>query len=60
MTNDLLEAAELACRAYWDGSDKSRLNLRECMTDLRCAVNAELKRRAQEDTTRITKDREHG
>lgn len=57
MVNDLLEAAQLACRAFWDGSDKSKLNLRECMTDLRMAVNAELKRRAQEDTTRLTKDK---
>jgi hypothetical protein len=56
MTNDLLSAADLACRSFWDGSDKSKLNLRECMTDLRVAVAAEKKRRAQEDTTRLTKD----
>jgi len=56
VVNDLLEAAQLACRSYWEGSDKTKLNLRECMTDLRVAVNLELKKRAQEDTTRITKE----
>ena len=56
MTNDLLEAAELACRSYWDGSDRSKINLREAMTDLRVCVNAELKKRAQADTQRLTKD----
>lgn len=59
MTNDLLEAAELACRAFWDGSDKTRLNLRECMTDLRCAVQQEKKRRAQADTTTIINGKEY-
>lgn len=54
-TTDLLEAAELAVRAYFDGSDRSKLNLRECMTDLRCAVHAELKRRSSEITTKIEK-----
>ncbi len=56
-TNDLLEAATLACKAFWDGSDKSRLNLRECMSDLRVCVNAEQKRRAQEETQRL--ERKH-
>lgn len=60
MTNDLLEAAKLACDSYWTGSDKTKLNLRECMADLRSAVNAELKKRAQADTTTITRpDRTH-
>lgn len=59
-TTDLFEAAEIACRAFWDGSDKSKLNLRECMTDLRCAVQAEKKRRAKDETTTINRpDREH-
>lgn len=53
MNTELFEAAELACRAFWDGSDKSRLNLRQCMTDLRVAVHAEQKRRAQQETTAI-------
>jgi hypothetical protein len=56
MISDLLEAAELACRSFWDGSDKSKINLREAMTDLRVCVNAELKKRAQESTQRLTKD----
>ena len=59
-TNDLFEAAELACRAFWGGSDKSKLNLRECMSDLRVCVNAEKKRRAQsETTTLLSPSREH-
>lgn len=59
-TSDLFEAAELACRAFWDGSDKSRLNLRECMTDLKIAVEAEKKRRAQSETaTILSPSREH-
>ena len=55
MTDDLLETASAAVRAYWEGSDKSKLDLRQCMTDLRCAVHAEQKKRAQDETARITK-----
>jgi DNA-binding SARP family transcriptional activator len=64
-TNDLLEAAQLACMAYWDGSDKSKLNLRECMSDLRecmsdlrVCVEAEMKKRAKDATVRLEKSRE--
>lgn len=53
MTNDLLEAADRASRSYWDGSDKSRIILKEAMIDLRVAVNLELKKRAHEDTARL-------
>lgn len=62
MINDLLEAAELACRAHFQGADKSKLVFQECMRDLRACVEAEKKRRAQDETTRITKpkDFEHG
>lgn len=60
MTDDLLAAADAAQRSYWQGSDKSRLNLRQCMTDLRIAVHAEQKRRAQQETTTITRpERDH-
>lgn len=55
MTTDLLEAADLACRAFFNGSDRSRLNLQECMRDLRCCVNEAKKKAAQEDTTVIRK-----
>lgn len=55
MSDHLLECALDAVRAYFEGSDKTKLNLRECMTDLRCAVHQEQKRRAQEDTTKIAK-----
>lgn len=60
MTDDLLTCALAAVRSYWDGSDKSRIDLRQAMTDLRIAAFAEQKRRQQEDTTRLTKDRDHG
>lgn len=56
MTNDLFEAADRAIRSYWDGSDRSKIDLRQAMSDLRVCVHAELKRRAQEDTTRLTKE----
>jgi hypothetical protein len=56
MVNDFLEAAERAVRSFFDGSDRSKINLGEAMRDLRVCVNAELKRRAQEDTTRISKE----
>jgi hypothetical protein len=58
MTNDLLEAAKLACDSYWLGSDKSKLNLRECMSDLRVCVEAEMKKRAKDATVRLEKSRE--
>lgn len=54
-TNDLLEAATLACKSFWEGSDKSKLSLRECMTDLQVAVRLEQQKRAKEDTTRLEK-----
>lgn len=60
MSDDLLECALAAVRSYWDGSDKSKIDLRQAMTDLRVAVHQEQKRRAAEDTTRLTKEREHG
>lgn len=50
---DLLTLADRVVRSYWDGSDKTRINLREAMTDLRSAVNEELNRRAKEATQRI-------
>lgn len=53
MTNDLLEAADRAVRSYWDGSDRSKIILKEAMSDLRVCVHAEMKKRAQEDTTRL-------
>ncbi len=56
MQNDLLTAAELATRSFFDGSDRSKINLGEAMRDLRCCVQAEMKRRSQEDTTRLTKE----
>jgi hypothetical protein len=55
MTNDLLEACDRAVRSYFDGSDASRINLREAMTDLRVCYFAEVKRRAQEDTTTVSR-----
>ncbi len=55
MTDELLPAAEAACASYWQGSDKSRLNLRDAMTTLRCAVEAERKRMAKDDTQRLEK-----
>ncbi len=59
-TNDLLESAQRACDSYWMGSDKTKINLREAMSDLRVCVDAETKRRAQADTTTITRPaREH-
>ena len=57
--DDLLSAADAAQRSYWLGSDKTKIDLRQAMTDLRLAVYAEQKKRAQEDTTRLTKDRDH-
>ena len=60
MTNDLLSAADAAQRSFWLGSDKTKVNLRDAMTALRLAVQDEQKRRAQEDTTIITrKNQEH-
>lgn len=50
MTNDLLEAIDRAVRSYFDGSDRSKINLREAMEDLRICYYAEVKRRAQEET----------
>lgn len=58
--DDLLAAADAAQRSYWQGSDKTKLDLRQCMTDLRIAVHAEQKRRAQQETTAILNPaREH-
>ena len=56
MQNDLLTAAELATRSFFDGSDRSKINLGEAMRDLRCCVQAEMKRRASEETARLTKE----
>jgi cytochrome b len=56
MTDDILAAADAAQRSFWLGSDKSKIELRQAMTDLRIAVHDEQKRRAQEDTTRIDRD----
>ncbi len=56
-TTDLLEAAQRASLCYHSGSDATKLNLRECMADLRAAINAEMKRRSSEDTTRLTKEK---
>ena len=49
---DLLEAAELACRAYFDGEAKTKLSIQTCMRELRAVVQAEKKQRSS-DTTRI-------
>ena len=60
MPDDLLSCADAAQRSYWLGSDKTKVNLRDAMTVLRLAVHDEQKRRAQEDTTIITrKSQEH-
>lgn len=50
---DLLTLADRVVRSYWDGSDKTRINLRDAMADLRVQVNEELNRRAKEATQRI-------
>lgn len=55
MITDLLEAADLACRCYWEGSDRTKLVLQECMRELRACVNEEKRKRAKEDTTRVEK-----
>jgi hypothetical protein len=55
MTNDLLEACDRAVRAFFDGSDKSKINLREAMTDLRVCYHAEIKKRAQDETATISR-----
>ena len=55
MTNDLLEACDRACRAYFDGSDKSKINLREAMADLRVCYRAEVKKQVQEETTTVSR-----
>ncbi len=60
MTNDLLEACDRAVRAYFDGSDASKINLREAMSDLRVCFHAEKKKRAAEETTTVVRpDRSH-
>jgi hypothetical protein len=60
MTNDTIEAIDRAVRAYFDGSDKSKINLREAMSDLRVCYHAEVKARAQQETTTIVRpDRSH-
>ncbi len=55
MTNDLLEACGRAVRSYFDGSDASKINLREAMADLRVCYHAEVKKRAQEETTTVSR-----
>lgn len=50
---DLLTLADRVVRSYFDGSDRSKIDLRQAMTDLRVEVNAELKRKAQAETARI-------
>jgi len=56
MTSDLFEAAQLACRSYWDGSDKSKINMREAMSDLRVCVEIEKSKRAKQETAKIVKE----
>lgn len=55
MSDDLLECALAAVTCFFDGRDKSKLDLRTVMTDLRCAVHQEQKRRSQDETTVFTK-----
>lgn len=56
MNDDLLSAASIAVESYFVGEAKTKRSIRMDMENLRCAVHAEQKRRAQEDTTRITKE----
>lgn len=53
MTDDLLESARLACESYFIGEIKAKRPIRFDMEALRAVVNAELKRRAQDETHRI-------
>ena len=50
MTNDLLEAIDRAVRSYFEGSNKSKIDMRQAMEDVRVCLNAEKKRIAQEST----------
>ena len=59
MNDALFHAAANVCRSYWEGSDKSKIDLRQAMTELRLQVNDEMKRQVKADTTRLTKDRDH-
>lgn len=52
---DLLEAADRVSRSYWDGSDRSKINLQEAMRELRIQVDLENKRRAQSETTTLAR-----
>lgn len=45
-TNDLLLAAERAVSSFFLGSDSTKINLREAMTDLRVCVEREKKKQA--------------
>lgn len=54
MITDLLEAADLACRCYWEGQDRTKLVLQECMRELRACVNEEKRKRAKDETQKLT------
>ena len=60
MQDDLLECAALAVDSFFAGQDRAKRSIRFDMENLRVAVNAEKKRRAQSETTTLTRaDRDH-
>lgn len=60
MTDDLFESAALAVESFFVGEAKVKRSIRMDMENLRCAVQAEKKRRAKDETTTILNpSREH-
>lgn len=55
---DLLEQADRAVTAYFLGEIKSKMVIRNEMEILRSYVNEEKRKRAKDETQRITKERE--
>lgn len=54
MSDDLLALAERAVTAYFTGEFKTKLSIRQCMSDLRVEVQELRKKMAREETARLT------
>lgn len=55
-TSNLLEAAQRVSDSFWLGSDKTKINMREAMIDLRVCLDAEKKKRVVKEIARPSRE----